>query len=474
VLASTSFYNLAGLLDANTSLAHNLSNVGTALFTGAGILGIASSCVALNGSSQYLNSTDIHFDPGDVDFTFGGWVKPSSLTQSMHLCSQAVGGGMSFRLEIYNFGTEVILAASTDGLNEQIVVFPMTFTAGAWYHLAAKYVASTNTFYVYVNAIKIGTLTLTGNLRAAGASRNFQLGAQTSAGRYFPGNIDEFFFCNGTAFTDEAINKIFAYKLSHNKAVPPRGQDWLIHASYNGTTREISNSVIVTKDYNDLYIDLSLYDSVTDIAATMEVTGAFGTAVPANARMLEGTAAEIDAMINGVGINFFFPAMITAVELWVESDTANLFERHPNVSGYFLSESVSPYRLMFNVDTLTSVLGGTKKVKLIVSTGNQSLAVNPYIFAPVMRTTNFSTLLFDKNLVDTSVSAITATLPTSAKAGDEIQFVDARGTFGVNSLTIARNGHLINGLTSDYECDVSSKRFTAVYIDVTYGWAITF
>ena len=449
-LASTSYYNLAGLLDANTSLAHNLSNVGTALFTGTGILGAANSCVALNGSNQYLNSTDINFDPGDVDFTFGGWLKPSSLTQAMPLCSQCIGGSMSFRLEIYNFGTEVILGGSIDGLNEQLAVFPMTFTAGAWYHLAAKYVASTNTFHVYVNAIKIGTHTLTGNLRAAGASRNFQLGGDTTGGKYFPGNIDEFFFCNGTAFTDEAINKIFAYKLSHNKYVVPSGQDWLIHAAYNGTTKEISNSIIVTKDYNDLYIDLSGYDPTTVVTAAMETKGAFGTAVPSNARMLEGTAAEIDALINGVGLNFFFSSMITAVELWAESDTANLFERHPNVSGYFLSESVPPYRLMFNVDTLTSVLGGTKRVKVIVSTGGQAIVAIANDQIKVTTVSGAYNIVDKDSLVrGTGAASYTVSLPSanSSNLGKRYIIKSAMNA-GVNLIVGTTGGQNIDSATT--------------------------
>jgi hypothetical protein len=469
--ASTSFYNLAGLLDANTSLAHNLSNVGTALFTGTGILGLPNTCVALNGTSQYLNSTDTHFDPGDTDFTVGGWIKANDLSATKPLCSQAIGGAQSFLVAITS--TDVVLEGSVDSLNMQQQFFPMSFYTGTWYHIVVKYVASTNTFHVYVNGTKLGTHTLTGNLVAAGSSRNFQVGAQSIVGRYLAGNIDEFFFCNGTAFTDEAISKIYSYKLTHGKYITPSSQSWMIHAAYNGTTREISNSVIVTKDYNDLYIDLTGYDPTTVLTIAMESTGAFGTAVPANARMLEGTAAEVDAMINGSGINFYFPSMITAVELWVESDTANLFERHPNVSNYFLSESVSPYRLMFNVDTLTSVLGGTKKVKLIVSTGNQSLAVNPYIFTPVSRSTSFLSYPFEVNLVDTTSGPLTATLPSSPRAGDEIRFVDAKNKFALNNLTLARNGKLIGGVASNYYCTLPNTVYTAVFTGDAYGWVVS-
>ena len=54
--------------------------------------------------------------------------------------------------------------------------------------------------------------------------------------------------------------------------------------------------------------------------------------------------------------------------------------------------------------------------------------------------------------VDTSSSAITATLPASPTAGDTVRFIDLSATFDTNNLTVARNGKKIQGDASDYDC----------------------
>ena len=41
--------------------------------------------------------------------------------------------------------------------------------------------------------------------------------------------------------------------------------------------------------------------------------------------------------------------------------------------------------------------------------------------------------------VDTSSSAITMTLPSSATQGDEVSIIDYAGTFDTNNLTVGRN-----------------------------------
>jgi len=78
----------------------------------------------------------------------------------------------------------------------------------------------------------------------------------------------------------------------------------------------------------------------------------------------------------------------------------------------------------------------------------------------------------DRVLVNTSGGTITGTLPASPNAGAEIQVIDARGSFGTYAFTLVRNGKLIGGVDADYELDVSSKMYSVVFIDDTYGWAV--
>ena len=72
--------------------------------------------------------------------------------------------------------------------------------------------------------------------------------------------------------------------------------------------------------------------------------------------------------------------------------------------------------------------------------------------------------------VDTSSSAVTMTLPSSAAAGDTIVIKDYAANFGTNSVTIARNSHNIQGVANDSEIKTNRAAVKLVYVDATKGW----
>jgi hypothetical protein len=74
--------------------------------------------------------------------------------------------------------------------------------------------------------------------------------------------------------------------------------------------------------------------------------------------------------------------------------------------------------------------------------------------------------------VNTSGGVITTTLPASATIGDFISFIDYAGTFDTNNLTVARNGHKIQGDASDLTVATERAGFTLVYVDATQGWLL--
>jgi hypothetical protein len=74
--------------------------------------------------------------------------------------------------------------------------------------------------------------------------------------------------------------------------------------------------------------------------------------------------------------------------------------------------------------------------------------------------------------VNTSGGVITTTLPASATIGDFISFIDYAGTFDTNNLTVARNGHKIQGDASDLTVATERAGFTLVYVDSTQGWLL--
>ena len=74
--------------------------------------------------------------------------------------------------------------------------------------------------------------------------------------------------------------------------------------------------------------------------------------------------------------------------------------------------------------------------------------------------------------VDTSSSAITATLPASPTAGDTVRFIDLSATFDTNNLTVARNGKNIQGDASDMTVATERAGFALVFSGDTQGWLL--
>jgi hypothetical protein len=72
--------------------------------------------------------------------------------------------------------------------------------------------------------------------------------------------------------------------------------------------------------------------------------------------------------------------------------------------------------------------------------------------------------------IDTTSAVHTITLPASASIGDFIAIKDYAGTFATNNLTIARNGHNIQGVANDSLISTNRASLVLVYVDSTKGW----
>lgn len=88
------------------------------------------------------------------------------------------------------------------------------------------------------------------------------------------------------------------------------------------------------------------------------------------------------------------------------------------------------------------------------------------------KNSNFTAEARKNYFIDTTSTAITATLPSSGTAGDEIHFLDVSGTFDTNNLTVGRNSHNIQGLAQDMVVAVERAGFTLVYYNATQGWLL--
>lgn len=79
------------------------------------------------------------------------------------------------------------------------------------------------------------------------------------------------------------------------------------------------------------------------------------------------------------------------------------------------------------------------------------------------KTTTYTAVSGDYLLADTTSAAFTITLPLAPAANDAVYFQDAKGTFGTNNLTVARNGQTIMGVAEDLIVSADNYGFGLIY-----------
>jgi len=109
--------------------------------------------------------------------------------------------------------------------------------------------------------------------------------------------------------------------------------------------------------------------------------------------------------------------------------------------------------------------------KMVLYSDGSNISSGPITKGYHTTTAAYTAVAGDQILVNTTSSAITITLPASPAVGDEVTFIDARGTFNSNNLTINRNSQPINSGTSNLVLNTNGQAITLVYVDATRGWA---
>ena len=115
---------------------------------------------------------------------------------------------------------------------------------------------------------------------------------------------------------------------------------------------------------------------------------------------------------------------------------------------------------------------GTKDATTFLR-GDNTFAVPPEPLEwQAVKTTGFTASAGEGYFCNTTSSAFTLTLPSSATLGDTISIIDYAGTFDSNNLTVGRNSHKIQGDASDLVVASERAGFTLVYVDATQGWLL--
>jgi len=105
------------------------------------------------------------------------------------------------------------------------------------------------------------------------------------------------------------------------------------------------------------------------------------------------------------------------------------------------------------------VSDGISKVTVTATTAGTAQTVT------IDATTTVSTDITITNVVANKAGPITITLPATPLENDVIGFLDAKGTFDTNSLSVARNGKLIMGLAQDMVVSTKNISFDLIYIN---------
>ena len=448
-----SWYNLtsASTNTDGSGNARTLTAVGTPIYTGTGILGIANSCVLLNNASvQYFSSSNSFFNPDDTDWTCGGWFRAKSWTPAADRTFWAQGAGSpnaSFRLDLLGTSGNLQFFASTTGATFTTNT-ALAFSGSGWQHIVMRYMHTNNTMYFYTNSVLLTSVAIGGPLYAG--TSFFTLGNRADLGQSWDGWIDEFFFVKAGLSVDE-IAKIYSYKLSHNTGLSPLVQNWNSLVTLDDITFPLDGA-ITDLDSNDIYLDLSGQNGSSSLKLILQNNDPTGAVNAVSSLRKEATATALDAMLP---LTHNLPGKPTVMELWVAIDST-FYEQHDPATYFKVSDTV----IASTGTTLASVVGGSTNCILIVGVGASAVYSSSAAggWTTVTVSTTYTTNTGEELITDSTSAAFTITLPTNPNKGNRIRFIDQIGMWALNNVTVSRNGKTIGGVAAD------------LTLDIAYGW----
>lgn len=249
----------------------------------------------------------------------------------------------------------------------------------------------------------------------------------------------------GDLYFDTSANELKVYKSSGWAAAGSTVNGTSARFTYtiSGTPTTVSGADDngETLAYDAGFIDVFL-NGVKQVNGT-DVTVTSGTSVVFASALANGDVVDI------VGFGTFNVAAIAGSA--INSGTINI-DRLPTITNAKLQNSA------ITINGSAVSLGGSVTVE--------------QDFTWEIKTSAFTAVASRGYFVDTSSSAITATLPSSASIGDTIRFIDHTASFDTNNLTVGRNSHKIQGDASDMTVATERAGFALVYTDANQGWVL--
>ena len=222
-------------------------------------------------------------------------------------------------------------------------------------------------------------------------------------------------------------------------------------------------------------------DLKLELITTGEKAGTWGTITNTNLQILEQATsgyftqsiASADlalslstyAVSNGKNLYYKFTGTLAANRTVTMPDSAERVFIVEDAT----ARSSSNYTLTVKTVSGTGVTIPVKSKMVLYSDGT-NIHSGPMTKGYVTVTAAYTAVAGDQVMANTTGGAITVTLPASPSTGDEVSFLDARGTFNSNNLTIGRNSQPIEGAAADDVLSTAGQSITLVYVDSTRGW----
>jgi len=229
-------------------------------------------------------------------------------------------------------------------------------------------------------------------------------------------------------------------------------------------------------------------NSKLELVTTGEKAGLWGTITNTNLQILEqlstgylslavggadvALALDNGATSNGKNIYIKLTGTLTGNRAVTIPDTAERVMVFEDATTRESSGSIKTLTIKTVSGSGVTVPSGA--TVLVYSDGtnvNLGMKTKGYLTVNSSTVTAYTASAGEQIFANTTANPITITLPTSPATGDEITFIDARGTFANNNLILNRNGQPINTGTSNLTLTTNGQAFTLVYVDSTRGWA---
>ena len=137
------------------------------------------------------------------------------------------------------------------------------------------------------------------------------------------------------------------------------------------------------------------------------------------------------------------------------------YEHNNEVNHYFINE----------VDTPTTFSGSAGKY-VRVSSAADALIFSVYEESWIEVTSDYNAISGDNMILDSTVSGLSVTLPSSPSLGDKVKFIDGPGNCATYPVTVSGAGEKILGSTNPLSRDEDDAYFALVYYNSTYGWKL--